>query len=209
MNDSRLTSPAALRNRQPIRRVLQAVLPARARVLEVASGSGEHAVYLAGAVPGWTWWPSDPDPRALASIGAWRETAALANLRPPRQLDVLHDDWLMAPLDAVVSINLLHISPWRVTEALMAGAGALLVTGGVLYLYGPFRQEGRHTAPSNAAFDADLRARDPRWGIRDLDAVSAEAERHGLILDRVVDMPANNLSVVFRQGVSGPLRQGN
>ncbi|MFP4136979.1 MAG: DUF938 domain-containing protein [Halomonas sp.] len=209
MNDSRLTSPAALRNRQPIRRVLQAVLPARARVLEVASGSGEHAVYLAGAVPGWTWWPSDPDPRALASIGAWRETAALANLRPPRQLDVLHDDWPMAPLDAVVSINLLHISPWRVTEALMAGAGALLVTGGVLYLYGPFRQEGRHTAPSNAAFDADLRARDPRWGIRDLDAVSAEAERHGLILDRVVDMPANNLSVVFRQGVSGPLRQGN
>ncbi len=209
MNDSRLTSPAAVRNRQPILRVLKAVLPASARVLEVASGSGEHAVYLAGAVPGWTWWPSDPDPRALASIGAWRETAALANLRPPRHLDVLHDDWPMAPLDAVVSINLLHVSPWRVTEALMAGAGASLVTGGVLYLYGPFRREGRHTAPSNVAFDTDLRARDPRWGIRDLDAVSAEAERHGLILDRVVDMPANNLSVVFRQGVSGPARQGN
>lgn len=199
MNDSRLTSPAAARNRQPILSVLQQVLPARARVLEVASGSGEHAVYLAGAVPGWTWLPSDPAPRALASITAWREAVNLENLRQPRQLDVLNDGWPLEPFDAVVAINLLHISPWTITQALMAGAGASLGPGGVLYVYGPFRRERRHTAASNAAFDADLRARDPRWGIRDLDAVTAEAGRYRLGLDQVVDMPANNLSLVFRQ----------
>ncbi|WP_280546009.1 DUF938 domain-containing protein [Halomonas sp. 11-S5] len=198
MNDPRLQSPAAARNRQPILEVLRQVLPERARVLELASGSGEHAMHLAGAVPGWTWQPSDPNPRALASIAAWREAAGLANLREPRQLDVT-DDWPAERFEAVVAINLLHISPWAVTEALMAGAGGSLVPGGVLYLYGPFRREGRPTAPSNAAFDADLRARDPRWGIRDLDDVTVEAERHGLMLDKVVEMPANNLSLVFRR----------
>ncbi|MDI5892187.1 DUF938 domain-containing protein [Halomonas rhizosphaerae] len=198
MNDPRLQSPAAARNRQPILEVLRQVLPDRARVLEVASGSGEHAVYLAGAAPGWSWRPSDPSPRALASIAAWREAAGLANLHEPVELDVT-GDWPAASFDAVVAINLLHISPWAVTEALLAGAGAALVPGGVLYLYGPFRREGRHTASSNAAFDADLRARDPRWGIRDLAAVAAEAERWGLGLEQVVPMPANNLSLVFRQ----------
>ncbi|MDR9439218.1 MAG: DUF938 domain-containing protein [Halomonas sp.] len=204
-----MTSPAVARNRQPILTVLQQVLPEAARVLEVASGSGEHAVHLAGAAPGWTWQPSDPAPRALASIAAWQEAAGLANLRQPRQLDVLADGWPAEPFDAVVAINLLHISPWRVTEALMAGAGASLVPGGVLYLYGPFRREGRHTAPSNAAFDADLRARDPNWGIRDLEAVTAEAERCGLSLDQVVVMPANNLSVVFRQAACDLERLGD
>ncbi|MCL7938943.1 class I SAM-dependent methyltransferase [Halomonas sp. ATCH28] len=198
MNDPRLQSPAAARNRQPIFEVLREVLPESAHVLEVASGSGEHAIYLAGTAPGWTWQPSDPSHRALASVAAWREAAGLPNLREPLQLDVT-GGWPVAPFDAVVAINLLHISPWAVTEALLAGAGAALVPGGVLYLYGPFRREGRHTAPSNAAFDADLRARDPRWGIRDLEAVTAEAGRHGLRLDKVVEMPANNLSVVFRQ----------
>ncbi|MDW7747567.1 DUF938 domain-containing protein [Halomonas sp.] len=198
MNDPRLQSPAAARNRQPILEVLQRVLPEHARVLEVASGSGEHAVHLAGAAPGWSWRPSDPVPRALASIAAWREAAGLANLLEPVELDVT-GDWPEETFDAVVAINLLHISPWAVTEALLAGAGAALVPGGVLYLYGPFRREGRHTASSNAAFDADLRARDPRWGIRDLEAVTAEAGRHGLKLDRVVPMPANNLSLVFRR----------
>ena len=203
MNDPRRQSPAVARNRQPILEVLQQVLPPDARVLEVASGSGEHAVHLAGAMPGWSWQPSDPNPRALASIAAWRERAGLVNLHEPRQLDVT-DDWPADPVDAVVAINLLHVSPWAIAEALMAGAGSVLVPGGVLILYGPFLQAGRHTAASNAAFDADLQARNPHWGIRDLAAVTAEAEHNGLRLETVVEMPANNLSVVFRQAIRQP-----
>ena len=198
MTDARLQSPAAARNRGPILEVLRDVLPAGARVLEIASGSGEHAVHFAGAEPGWTWQPSDPHPRALASIAAWREAAGLVNLLEPLPLDVA-SDWPPQTIDAVVAINLLHISPWATTEALMAGAGRCLVPGGVLVLYGPFRREGRHTAPSNAAFDADLKRRDPRWGIRDLAEVTAEAARHGLAPARVVEMPANNLCVVSRK----------
>lgn len=202
MSDARLASPAAARNRQAILEVLQRVLPASARVLEAASGSGEHAVHCARAMPGWQWQPSDPDPRALASIAAWREHAGLPNLAEPIRLD-LTGDWpderVDAPLDAIVAINLVHISPWAVTEALVARAGERLAAGGVLYLYGPYRRNGQHTAPSNAAFDADLRARDPRWGVRDLESVVAEARHHGLALERVVPMPANNLSVVFRR----------
>jgi hypothetical protein len=196
MTDRRLHSPAATRNRQPILEVLQQALPERARILEVASGSGEHAVHLAGAMPGWEWQPSDSDPRALASIETWREQVGLANLRKPLELEVT-GQWPPGPWDAIVAINLLHISPWAVTQALMDRAGAELGSRGVLYLYGAFRREGRHTAPSNAAFDADLRNRDPRWGIRDLEAVVAEAEHHGLSLERVVEMPANNLSVLL------------
>ncbi|MGM0983978.1 MAG: DUF938 domain-containing protein [Pseudomonadota bacterium] len=200
MKDPRLKSPTVARNRQPILEVLQDVLPQRARVLEVASGSGEHAVHFAGAMPDWAWQPSDPNPDALASIDAWREGVSMRNLAAPIRLDVSDpDDWPEGPFEAVVAINLLHISPWTVAQALMAGAGSSLVPGGVLYLYGPFRREGRHTAASNASFDLDLQARDPRWGIRDLEAVSAEAERCGLGLERVVAMPANNLSVVLRR----------
>ncbi|AXY41354.1 DUF938 domain-containing protein [Halomonas sp. JS92-SW72] len=201
MSDSRLHSPAAARNRQPILEVLRQVLPERARILEVASGSGEHALYCAGAMPGWHWQPSDPTDEALASIAAWRETAALPNLAAPRHLDATEPDgWPAESFDAIVAINLLHISPWAVTEALMARAGERLVPGGVLYLYGPYRRGGEHTAPSNAAFDASLRRHDPRWGVRDLEAVVAEATCRGLELARVVDMPANNLSVVFVRG---------
>ncbi|PMR70811.1 DUF938 domain-containing protein [Halomonas heilongjiangensis] len=199
MTDARLKSPATARNREPILEVLTSILPARARVLEVASGSGEHAVHFASAMPGWEWQPSDPNPHARRSIEAWRTHAGLANLHEPMALDV-SIICPAGPYDAMVAINLLHISPWAVTEALMACAGKRLPQGGVLYLYGPFRREGHPTAPSNAAFDADLRARDPRWGIRELGAVTAEAERQGLALARVVEMPANNLSVVFRQG---------
>ena len=198
MNDQRLQSPAVARNRQPILDVLMAVLPDPARVLEVASGSGEHAVTFAGAMPGWSWQPSDPNPHARRSIEAWREHAGLANLHPPLAVDVTVV-CPAGPHDAIVAINLLHISPWAVAEALLDCAGRRLPTGGVLFLYGPFRRQGRHTAPSNAAFDADLRQRDPRFGIRDLQAVVGEAERCGLTLDRVVEMPANNLSVVFRR----------
>ena len=198
MHDPRLHSPAVARNRQPILEILLEVLPDRARVLEVASGSGEHALYFAAAAAGWSWQPSDPNPHALASVAAWREAAGVDNLLEPLQLDVT-SEWPAQHFDAVVAINLLHISPWTVTEVLMAGAGKQLAPGGVLFLYGPFQRNGRHTSPSNAAFDADLRARDPRWGIRDLDDVRAEAGRHGLVLDRVVTMPANNLSAVFRR----------
>jgi len=200
MTDFRLQSPAAARNRGPILEVLRDVLLARARVLEIASGSGEHAVHFASAEPGWTWQPSDPTHEALASIAAWRETAALPNLAAPRYLDATDPaSWPAEPFDAIVAINLLHISPWAVTEALMACAGDRLVPGGVLYLYGPYRRGGEHTAPSNAAFDASLRRHDPRWGVRDLEAVVAEAQGRGLELARVVDMPANNLSVVFER----------
>ncbi len=201
MHDPRRQSPAAARNCRPILEVLKQWLPERARVLELASGSGEHALAFATAMPGWQWQPSDPAAPALASIAAWREGAALPNLRAPIRLDATDPDgWPAESFDAIVAINLIHISPWAVTEALMARAGERLVPGGVLYLYGPYRRCGEHTAPSNAAFDADLRRRDPRWGVRDLEAVAAEAERHGLALQRVVEMPANNLSVLLVRG---------
>ncbi len=197
MTDPRLHSPAVARNRQPILEVLQQVLPERARVLEVASGSGEHALHCAAAMPGWAWQPSDPTPEALASIAAWRERAGRSNLAAPIRLDATDaESWPAGPFEAIVAINLIHISPWEVAGALMARAGERLVEGGTLYLYGPFRRDG-HTAPSNVAFDASLRRRDPRWGVRDLEAVTAEAGRHGLTLEDVVEMPANNLSVVF------------
>ncbi len=200
MTDPRLHSPAVARNRQPILEVLQQVLPERARVLEVASGSGEHALHCAAAMPGWAWQPSDPTPEALASIAAWRERAGRPNLAAPIRLDATDaESWPAGPFEAIVAINLLHISPWAVAEALMARAGERLVEGGRLYLYGPFRRGG-HTAPSNAAFDASLRRRDPRWGVRDLEAVTAEAGRHGLTLEDVVEMPANNLSVLLQRG---------
>ena len=198
MTDLRRYSPAAARNRQPILEVLQAALPERARVLELASGSGEHAVHCATAMPQWVWQPSDPTAEALASIAAWREQTGQANLLEPMRLDATDkESWPAGPFEAIVVINLVHISPWGVSEALMARAGERLVSGGVLYLYGPYRRAGEHTAPSNAAFDADLRRRDPRWGVRDLEEVVAEAERHGLRLERTVEMPANNLSVVL------------
>ena len=198
MSAVRLKSPAAGRNRQPILEVLQQVLPTEARVLEVASGSGEHGVHCAAAMPGWTWQPSDPNPHARDSIAAWRTHSELSNLQAPLALDVTLG-CPPGPFEAIVAINLIHISPWDVTQALMACAGRRLTEGGVLFLYGPYRREGRHTAPSNAAFDADLKARDPRWGVRDLEAVMAEAERQGLALGRVVAMPANNLSVVLQR----------
>lgn len=198
MSDERRHSPAAARNRQPILEVLQAALPERARVLEVASGSGEHALHFAGAMPGWTWQPSDPSPEACRSIEAWRAHSGLTNLLPPLALDVTAD-CPAGPVDGVVAINLLHIAPWAVGEALLEGARRCLTAGGTLFLYGPFKREGQHTAPSNAAFDADLRQRDPRFGIRDLETVVEAAAARGLGLERVVAMPANNLSLVFRR----------
>ena len=175
------------------------MLPERGLVLEGASGSGEHALHFARAFPGLLWQPSDPDPAALRSIAAWRAGAGLPNLLPPVPLDARAAEWPVDAADAVLAINMVHISPWSATEGLMRGAGRLLAPGAPLYLYGAYRQAGIATAPSNLAFDASLRAADPEWGVRELDDVVAAAGKHGLGLDAVVPMPANNLSVIFRK----------
>ncbi|WCS22697.1 class I SAM-dependent methyltransferase [Methylobacterium sp. NMS14P] len=198
VNDA-LTAPAVARNRDAILAVLREVLPASGTVLEVASGSGEHAVHVAAALPGLDWLPSDPEPAARRSIAAHALRAGLANIRLPLALDAAAAAWPVARVDGIVCINMIHIAPWAATEGLMAGAGRVLGERGVLFLYGPFREADRPFAASNAAFDASLRARDPTWGVRDLDAVAAEAARHGLTLVRRVAMPANNLSVLFRR----------
>ena len=199
MTDARRQSPAAARNRQALLEVLQGVLPRRARILELASGSGEHALHCTRAMPEWTWQPSDINSDALASINAWRQHEGPDNLRAPLAFDVVGDFWPAGPYDVVVAINLIHIAPWEVAEALLAGAGQCLQERGRLILYGPFMREGRHTAPSNAAFDAQLQSRDPRWGLRNLEAVVTVAQAHDLDLDRVVEMPANNLTVLLRR----------
>lgn len=196
--DPRLRSPAAARNRAAILDVLRRVLPARGLVLEIASGGGEHAAFFAAALPQLTWQPSDPDGRARASIEGFRDSAGLANVLPPLALDAAMATWPIERADAVLCSNMIHIAPWEACEGLIAGAARLLPLDGVLFLYGPFMEAGRHTAPSNAAFDANLRARDPRWGVRDLDKVAALAARHRLALAETVAMPANNRSVVFR-----------
>ncbi|MGF6879814.1 DUF938 domain-containing protein [Paraburkholderia sp. MM5477-R1] len=197
MTDSRQHSPSAERNREPILAVLREALPASGRVLEIASGTGEHAICFAGALPGLDWQPSDADAQARESIAAWTAQAGLANLRAPLALDVHQPDWGVDALDAVVCINMIHISPWSAAQALFDGAGRRLVDGGVLYLYGPYRRGGAHTAPSNEAFDQWLKSRDPEWGVRDMEAVVALGDTAGLTCERVVAMPANNFSLVF------------
>ncbi|WP_182180738.1 DUF938 domain-containing protein [Methylobacterium radiotolerans] len=198
VNDA-LTEPAVARNRDAILAVLRAVLPASGTVLEIASGSGEHAVHVAAALPGVDWLPSDPEPAARRSIAAHALRAGLGNIRPPLALDAAAAAWPVARVDGIVCINMIHIAPWAATAGLMAGAGRVLSERGILFLYGPFREADRPFAESNAAFDASLRGRDPAWGVRDLDAVAAEAARHGLDLIRRVAMPANNLSVIFER----------
>lgn len=190
-------APATLRNRAAIATMLGDLLPAAGRVLEVASGSGEHCAYFAEHFPKLEWHPSDPDPDALASIAAWCE--GLANVRPPVALDAAAATWPVGHADAILCINMVHISPWEATLGLMAGAGRLLPPGGPLILYGPYREAGVPTAPSNEEFDQSLRARDPAWGLRLLDEVVAAAEAQGLVFERRVAMPANNLIVAFRR----------
>lgn len=198
--DHRRRAPAALRNRDPILAVLRSALPSTGTVLEIASGTGEHALHFARELTGILWQPSDPSAQARASIAAWREAERLPNLRAPIALDAADWPWPIAGADAIVAINLIHISPWSATRGLMRGAGVLLPMGAPLCLYGPYRQAGRPFAASNAAFDADLRARDPAWGIRDVADVVAAARDQGLALDTVIEMPANNLSLLFRRG---------
>ncbi|TVQ08493.1 MAG: DUF938 domain-containing protein [Leptolyngbya sp. DLM2.Bin27] len=227
--DARRYAPATERNREPILAVLQRVLPPTGTVLEISSGTGEHAVFFAPRLAPRQWLPSDLNPEARHSIAAWREAAPADNLHPPLALDAaapvwpvetqpsetqpsetqpsdaqpsgdlpLALDWQRHPITALVNINMIHISPWAACLGLMAGAGRILPPGGVLYLYGPYKQGGQHTAPSNAAFDASLQAQNPHWGVRDLETVVAAAEAEGLTLVETTVMPANNLSVVFR-----------
>lgn len=200
MSDAeRRYAPAASRNREPILAVLKRVLPVRGMVLEIASGTGEHAVFMARHLPALTWQPSDVDAESRASIDAWRRDAALDNLLPAMAIDASAGHWGIDRADAVVCINMVHISPWAATEGLVRGAGCILPAGGVLYLYGPYRLEGRATAPSNEEFDASLRARNPEWGVREAAAVGRLAEAEGFALAEIVDMPANNVSLVFRK----------
>ena len=195
-----LSSPATARNRGPILEVLGAHLPARGRVLEIASGAGEHALSAALAFPGLTWQPTDPDASARDSIAAWRIAGGATNLAAPLAVDAADpDSWPAGPFEAVVSINMVHISPWAATEGLMAGAGRVLRPGGFLFLYGPYRETDVPLAESNAAFDASLRARDLAWGLRELDEVKALARSNDLAFTLRVPMPANNLSLLFRR----------
>ncbi|MFN3370250.1 MAG: DUF938 domain-containing protein [Sphingomonadaceae bacterium] len=198
MSDARAHAPATLRNREPILERLQAELPPSGTVLEVASGSGEHAIFFAAALPSLRWQPSDPDPAARASITAWAATADLPNLAPPLDLDVMAPAWPIERADAVVAINLLHISPWAATTGLLEGAARLLAPGAPLLVYGPFLEDGVETAPSNLDFDSSLKARNPAWGLRRVEAVAQAAApwfdepvRHA--------MPANNLTLLFRR----------
>lgn len=203
---ARKISPAAARNVRPILAVLAAQLPRPGRVLEVASGTGQHVVAFAEAFPDCIWLPSDPSPLSRASIAAWRDGAKLGNVAAPLDLDVGAPDWTAAiagPLDTIIAINLCHISPWAATEGLLAGASKLLAPGGLLYIYGPFAHGGRHISPSNAAFDLSLRRQDPAWGVRDVDAVAREAEGLGFALDEAVAMPANNFSLLIRRSLGG------
>ena len=204
MVSARRHAPATQRNRDPILEVLRRVLPAEGTMLEIASGSGEHAVYFAAALPGWTWQPSDVDEGALASIRAWVQDSGQPNVKPPLRLDVTAPTWSLpdlagAAMDAVFSANLIHIAPPEAAIGLMTGAARHLAPGGILIVYGPFRIGGAHTAPSNAAFDADLRARDPRWGVRDLEWLVDLGTERALHLEERVPMPANNQTLIFRK----------
>jgi hypothetical protein len=197
MADRRRSAPATLRNRNAILAVLAEHLPQRGLVLEVASGSGEHAVHFATHLPHLDFQPSDPDPAARASIDAWTTAAGLANLRAALDLDAALERWPIHVAAAMLCINMVHIAPWEAVFGLISGAGRILDPDGILYLYGPYKREGQHTAPSNAAFDESLRARNAAWGVRDLEAVAALAAAHGFAPPLVIPMPANNLSLVF------------
>ncbi len=205
MNDSRRFAPATERNREPILQVLLRVLPPQGTVLEIASGTGQHAVFLAPHLQPRHWLPSDPNPLNRDSIEAWRRDYSSGNLYAPLDIDVHEATWLTQQqeysqgITAMVNINMIHISPWSACLGLMAGANRILPSQGILYLYGPFKQGGKHTAPSNEAFDSYLQSQNPEWGVRDLEQVVEVAEAQNLILQEIVAMPANNLSVVFKR----------
>jgi hypothetical protein len=211
--DARQYAPATERNREPILQVLSQVLPESGTILEIASGTGEHAVFFSSRLRDCMWLPTDTNPQLRASIIAWTKHFGCKNVYPPLELDVREPvwpvensaliDWYNASsIAAIVNINMIHISPWSACLGLMTGACRILRAGGILYLYGPFKQGGEHTSPSNAAFDKSLRAQNPEWGVRDLDDVVAVASAHNLTLKQIYQMPANNLSVVFQRSAN-------
>jgi SAM-dependent methyltransferase len=199
LDDGRRFVSAAERNREPILAVLRRTLPATGLVLEIGSGTGQHVAHFAREMPQLAWQPSDFDATAFGSIAAWVAHCGVGNVRAPVVLDVRGASWPVARADAVVCINVIHVAPWDVAAALLDGAARVLPAGGMLFLYGPYRRFGRHTAPSNEAFDAQLRASDPSWGVRDLETLTEHAAAVGLDPAEVVEMPANNFSVVFRR----------
>ncbi len=207
---ARLFSPSAARNKQAIAEAFAALMPPQGRILEIGAGTGEHGVTISKALPDLEWQPSDPDPTSRASIAAWAEAEGGGRVMPPLMIDVTAPAWwhevpaALAPLSGLVSINMIHIAPFTAAEGLFAGARALLGEDGGLFLYGPFKRQGE-TAESNHRFDASLKGRDPSWGVRDLDiGIVPLAERNGLSLEAVREMPANNLSVVFKRTSAGP-----
>lgn len=194
-------APATHRNREPILEGIARWLPASARVLEIASGSGQHAVFFAERLPGLTWLPSDADPESLLAIEDWISASGVSNVEAPRLLDASRPDWAdgLGPIDAIFNANMIHIAPWDVATGLLSGAGRALGRGGLLLLYGPFKVGGEHTSESNAAFDESLQARDARWGVRDLERVVEEAAAAGLALRETNELPANNKLLVFER----------
>jgi hypothetical protein len=196
---ARRSAPAALRNREPIAEALSEWLPERGLVLEIASGTGEHAAFFAERFPALDWQPSDVHPDALTSIAAWREASALPNLRPPLVLDAASADWPLSAVDAVLSINMVHISPWASALGLLDGAATILPSGAPLILYGPWLKDDIPTAPSNLDFDADLKRRDPSWGLRRVEEFAAAAAPRGFTPEAFRPMPANNLMMLWRK----------
>jgi hypothetical protein len=199
-----LHAAATERNRGPILEILRRVLPPSGLVLEIASGTGQHVAFFGRELPALRWQPSDPSPAHLESIRAWTVAFGLENVAPPARLEVEISPWPLAHADAILNINMIHIAPWAAAEALFRGAARLLPAAGVLFFYGPFKRDGRHTAESNARFDERLRGEDPRWGVRDLVDVEAVAAAAGFGTPEVIAMPANNLSLVFRRGAVAP-----
>ena len=201
--DERMFSPSVARNSVPILAVLKRILPAHGVVLEIGCGTGEHAACFAAAMPNLTWLPSDPDAASRASTASWVKFNGLVNVLAPLDIDVCSAQWgveKLAPFDTVVSINMIPIAPWSATLGLISGASRLLRSGGRLFLYGPFMHNGAHSAPSNAAFDRSLKDRNPSWGVRDIAALENVAAASGLVLDEKIEMPANNMSLVFSSG---------
>jgi len=203
-NASKQYAPATERNRLPILDVLRKVMPRAGNILEIASGTGEHATFFAPYFPSQQWIPSDPDPLLRLSIEAWRQDCTGYNLKMPLDMDVSCpywekklDDSAIANIGAIIAINLIHISPWSACQGLITGAEKILQSGGILYLYGPYKQQGKHTATSNEAFDQSLQFRNPDWGVRNLEDVVELAEQHQLNLHKIIPMPANNLSLIF------------
>ena len=202
MNEKKYAS-ATQRNRQPILKVLKHYISAKSNILEIASGTGEHAVFFASQFPDCQWYPSDRDPQLRASIQAWKEERSIPNLHLPLDIDASGDQWQIenyeVKIDVIVNINMIHIAPFAACEGLMAGAARILSSSGILYLYGPYKRNRKHTATSNETFDRSLRDRNPKWGVRNLEDVVSLAKNHNLYLQTIVEMPDNNLSVVFQR----------